>query len=64
MQHRMKTHPLDAKQIDSLLLKEQTGCIATVNSDGTPYVTPIHFVFVDGKMYFHGHCQKVRKLTT
>ncbi|MGI5825622.1 MAG: pyridoxamine 5'-phosphate oxidase family protein, partial [Bacillota bacterium] len=26
----------------------------TVNHDGTPYVTPIHFVYKDNTVYFHG----------
>ncbi|WP_258106867.1 pyridoxamine 5'-phosphate oxidase family protein [Christensenella minuta] len=54
MQHRMKTHLLEANQIEALLLGAQTGCIATVNLDGTPYVTPIHFVYQNGMIYFHG----------
>lgn len=54
MQNRMKTHPLDAKQIEKLLKHTQTGCIATINPDGTPYVTPIHFIYENEKVYFHG----------
>ncbi|WP_400208963.1 pyridoxamine 5'-phosphate oxidase family protein [Candidatus Methanomassiliicoccus intestinalis] len=54
MQHRMKTHPLEASQINDLLCKVQTGCIATLNADGTPYVTPIHFIYENGSLYFHG----------
>lgn len=28
--------------------------IATINSDGTPYVTPVHFFHRDGCVYIHG----------
>ncbi len=54
MQHRMKTHQLNENQIDHLLRNTQIGCIATINPDGTPYVTPIHYVYEDEKVYFHG----------
>lgn len=50
----MKTHPLTAEQIDSLLNSGDTATLATVNADGTPYVVPIHFVYMDGYLYFHG----------
>ena len=54
MQNRMKTHMLSHEQIENLLNKSITGTVATINSDGSPYVTPIHFVY-DGKcIYFHG----------
>lgn len=54
MQHRMKTHPLTDERIKSLLTSLQTGSLATINSDGTPYVIPVHFVYVDNKLYIHG----------
>lgn len=54
MQHRMKTHPLTKEQIDSLLLKKETGSLATVNEDGSPYIIPIHFLYHKGAIYFHG----------
>lgn len=54
MQHRMKTHPLDAEKMDILLRKTQVATIATINPDGTPYVTPIHFAYDLGAVYFHG----------
>lgn len=54
MQYRMKTHQLNEEQIALLLAKTQTASLATVNSDGTPYVTPIHFIHQDGHIYFHG----------
>ena len=54
MQHRMKTHPLTKEQIDNLLMRTQTGCLATLNVSGSPYVTPIHFLYLDNAIYIHG----------
>lgn len=54
MQYRMKTHILDREVIDKLLNEIQTGCLATVNCDGTPYVIPVHFVYLDRAIYIHG----------
>lgn len=54
MQYRMKTHPLSEEQIIRLLERSQTGSLATLNPDGTPYVTPIHFVYCNNKIYAHG----------
>lgn len=54
MQYRMKTHQLSEKQIEEILKKEQVGTLATINEDGTPYATPVHFVFENGRLYMHG----------
>lgn len=54
MQHRMKTHPLTTEQTNKVLSCSQVGSIATLNSDGSPYVTPVHFVSRNGFIYFHG----------
>jgi len=54
MQHRMKTHILTKEQIDNLLMKTQMGCLATLNANGVPYVTPIHFLYLDNAIYIHG----------
>lgn len=54
MQHRMKTHPLAKEKINHLLEVVQTGSLATINEDGTPYITPIHFVHINNKIFFHG----------
>lgn len=54
MQYRMKTHQLSGKQIEEILKREQVGTLATINEDGTPYATPIHFVFENGRLYMHG----------
>lgn len=54
MQHRMKTHPLTEQQIHQLLQRTQTGSLATLNPDGTPYSTPIHFIYCDDAIFVHG----------
>lgn len=54
MQHRMKTHPLTEQQINRLLQRTQTGSLATLNPDGTPYSTPVHFVYCDEAIFVHG----------
>ncbi|MEA4884527.1 MAG: pyridoxamine 5'-phosphate oxidase family protein [Clostridia bacterium] len=54
MQHRMKTHALTKQEMEQLLQRAQTGSLATLSPDGTPYVTPVHFVHFDGAVYFHG----------
>ncbi len=54
MQHRMKTHLLAKEKIDSLLLSASTGSLATLNNDGSPYVTPVHFLYYSGAVYIHG----------
>lgn len=54
MQHRMKTHPLTKQQITQLLQRAQTGSLATLNPEGTPYSTPIHFIYFDEAIFFHG----------
>lgn len=54
MEYRMKTHQLTNLQIEDLLKTELVGTLATVDGDGTPYVTPMHFVFSDNRIYMHG----------
>lgn len=54
MQGRMKSHQLTERQIESLLLEENVGRLATLNLNGFPYVTPVHFVYFKRKIYIHG----------
>lgn len=54
MQNRMKEHQLTAEEIDTLLAKVKVGHLATINSDGFPYVVPVHFVYGAGVIYIHG----------
>ena len=54
MQYRMKTHQLPQSEVHALLNRSLTGSLSTIDSDGAPYSVPIHFVFLDGAIYFHG----------
>ena len=54
MQYRMKTHQLSEDAIGKLLAAGLTASLATVSEEGHPYVTPIHYVCLRGKIYFHG----------
>jgi nitroimidazol reductase NimA-like FMN-containing flavoprotein (pyridoxamine 5'-phosphate oxidase superfamily) len=36
-----------------VLQEALVACLATVGSDGSPYITPLHFVYHQGKIYFH-----------
>ena len=64
MQARMKEHPLTAEQMDSLLDSVEVGHLATLGENGFPYVTPVHFVRMNGRVYFHGLAagQKLKNL--
>ena len=50
----MLNHQMKMEDIERLFERAKVGTLATVNSDGTPYITPIHFVRKDGAVYFHG----------
>lgn len=54
MQHRMKTNQLTEEQIHQLLECSQTGILATLNPDGSPYIIPLHFVYYQNAIYAHG----------
>lgn len=64
MQGRMKEHPLKPEEINALLSTESVGNLATVSPEGYPYVTPVHFVWLNAKLYIHGLCvgQKIAYL--
>ena len=54
MQNRMRKHPLTDDQIIELLMDNETGSLATLNEDGTPYLTPVHFCYLGNRIYIHG----------
>jgi len=56
MQGRMKEHPLSQEEIDALLLSQPVGNLGTVSPQGFPYITPVHYVMIEGKIYIHGLC--------
>ena len=43
----------DRDEMESLLQETLVGCLATVGPDGSPYITPLNFVYHQGKIYFH-----------
>jgi nitroimidazol reductase NimA-like FMN-containing flavoprotein (pyridoxamine 5'-phosphate oxidase superfamily) len=43
----------DREEMEGLLQEALVGCLATVGPDGSPYITPLNFVFYQGKIYFH-----------
>ncbi len=54
MQDRMKKHQLNDGQITDLLKKASVGTIATIDENGYPYAVPVHFIYNDDMIYFHG----------
>lgn len=64
MQARMKEHPLTEEQINALLRAAHVGRLGTAGENGFPYVTPVHFVHMNGRVYFHGLAagQKLKNL--
>jgi nitroimidazol reductase NimA-like FMN-containing flavoprotein (pyridoxamine 5'-phosphate oxidase superfamily) len=54
MQERMRTHRLTKDQIRELLDTAPVGHLATIDPDGRPYVVPVHFVHLEGRIYIHG----------
>lgn len=57
MQGRMKEHPLSQEEITNLLLTEPVGNLGTLSPKGFPYITPVHFVYINHKIYIHGLCK-------
>lgn len=35
------------------LKSQQAGCLATVDAAGNPYITPLNYVYIHDKLYFH-----------
>ncbi|MDD2448170.1 MAG: pyridoxamine 5'-phosphate oxidase family protein [Sulfurimonas sp.] len=54
MRHRTKTHLLTQEQILEFLHRAEVGRMGTFSKDGFPYVVPMHFVYIDNKIYLHG----------
>lgn len=45
----------------NLLIQETVGHLATCDCNGIPYITPLNYIYYQGKLYFHG-ASKGRKL--
>ncbi len=54
MQVRMKEHQLSPEEINKILKTEQVGNLGTMSPKGFPYITPVHFVLIDNKIFVHG----------
>lgn len=54
MQGRMKQHQLTLDEITDLLKVSEVGRIATNDPNGFPYIVPVHFVYLNEKIYIHG----------
>ncbi|NDV56540.1 pyridoxamine 5'-phosphate oxidase family protein [Bacteroides sp. 519] len=54
MQGRMKKYQISFSEIEEILKEQKVGRLATQNSDGYPYVTPVHFVYENNRIYIHG----------
>ena len=54
MQHRMKEGAMTPAEMEALLREAPVGRISTLGEDGYPYTVAVHFVYLDGKIYFHG----------
>lgn len=37
----------------AFLTRERSGHLATCTADGTPYITPLNYMYHQGKIYFH-----------
>jgi nitroimidazol reductase NimA-like FMN-containing flavoprotein (pyridoxamine 5'-phosphate oxidase superfamily) len=57
----MLKNALSQDEINKLLEETETGNLATIGQDG-PYVIPINFVLLDGKIYLHGRKAGGQKL--
>lgn len=54
MQGRMKQHQLTSEEVLEVLNKAEVGRIATNDPNGFPYIVPVHFVYLENRIYIHG----------
>lgn len=54
MQPMMKKHGLSREESMAILSETVDGTLCTNGFDGYPYGTPVNFILVDGKIFFHG----------
>ena len=40
-------------EMEAILHECAVGSLATINSDGTPYIVTVNHIYLDGKIYFH-----------
>ncbi len=57
MEPRMKKYGLTKIDSELLLIRSETGVIATLNNDGSPYALPVNYIYLEGKIYIHGRAK-------
>ena len=50
---RKHSEVTDPKEIERILSSTNIGRLATIGQDGYPYITPVNFVSLEDKVYFH-----------
>jgi len=50
----MKKHQITLPEIEAILKEQTVGRLATLNSNGYPYVTPVHFIYENNRIYING----------
>lgn len=50
---RKQCEVTDSKKIEAILSMTTIGRMASIDSQGYPYITPVNFVYYAGKIYFH-----------
>lgn len=53
----MKKYGLTKIDSELLLIRSETGVIATLNDDGSPYALPVNYIYLEGKIYIHGRAK-------
>ncbi|MFA7341757.1 MAG: pyridoxamine 5'-phosphate oxidase family protein [Candidatus Methanomethylophilaceae archaeon] len=54
LQPKMQKNAMGSEEILSFLENNQCGVLSTTGEDGYPYGTPMDFVLLDDRVYFHG----------
>ena len=54
MQGRMKKYQISFPEVEEILKEQKVGRLATLNSNGYPYITPVHFIYENNRIYIHG----------
>lgn len=54
MQHRMKEFSMTPEATEALLRRGLVGVLSTSGTDGAPYGVPVHYLWQDGRLWFHG----------
>lgn len=60
MEPRMEKYHLDEAGMMELLERNECGVVCTNGDDGYPYGTPVNYVVMDGRIFFHGRSRGTR----